>query len=62
MKKLRQYKRWGIYELNDKEKLEHGFNFAVIHPNNMGCYPIYPSDTDMEIDSMTAAISWIDNY
>ncbi len=62
MKKVKQLKKWGIYELSEKERLEHGFNFAVIHPENMGTGLITARDTDMEMDTLENAISWINNY
>lgn len=62
MKKVKQLKKWGIYELSEKERLEHGFNFAVIHPDTMGSCLLSPKDTDMEMESLENAISWINNY
>lgn len=66
MKKVKQYKRWGIYQVTDKEKKEYdcGFNFAVIHPDIMSApHPwLEPGDTDMECETLEEAISWIDNY
>lgn len=63
MKKVKQLKGWGIFENNKKEVEEYGFNFTVLHPNNMD-YPhmCNPSDTDMEVNSLEEAISWIKNY
>ena len=62
MKKVKQLKKWGIYELSEKERLEHGFNFAVIHPEVMGTGLITAKDTDMEMETLEQAISWINNY
>ena len=62
MKKVKQLNRWGIYELSPKEQKEHGFGFAVIHPDVTGCGLLGPSDTDVEIDTLEDAISWIENY
>jgi len=62
MRKVKQLKKWGIYELSPKEKAEHGFNFAVIHPDTMGTGLITAKDTDMEMDSLENAIMWINNY
>lgn len=62
MRKIRQYKNWGIYALSTKEQSEYGFDYAVIHPNNMGCSMLTPADSDMEMDSQEDAIFWIDNY
>lgn len=64
MKKVKQFKKWGIYALTDKEREEYGFSYAVIHPDIMECpHPwLEPSDTDMEMDSLEDCISWIKNY
>lgn len=66
MKKIKQYKRWGIYEVTakDKQKYDVDFNYAVIHPDIMECpHPwLEPSDTDWECDTIEECISWIDNY
>jgi hypothetical protein len=62
MKKVKQLKRWGIYELSPKEQQEHGFNFAVIHPDVMGSGNVTARDTDMEIDTLEDAINWVMNY
>jgi len=62
MKKVKQVKSWGIYELSSKEQEEHGFNFAVIHPEVMGCGNVTASDSDMELDNLEDAISWVNNY
>lgn len=63
MKKVKTLKGWGIYQNNEKEIKEYGFNFTVLHPDNMEySYMCKPSDTDMECDTLEAAISWIKNY
>jgi len=64
MKRIKTLKKWGIYQLNDKELKEYTFNIAVIHPDNMECYSscLSPSDTDMELDTLVQAIEWIKNY
>lgn len=62
MKKVKQLKNWGIYELSDKEKSEHGFGFAVIHPDTMGCGNVTPSDTDWECETIEEATAWVENY
>ncbi|MDQ7095002.1 hypothetical protein REC12_15505 [Desulfosporosinus sp. PR] len=62
MKKIKSLKKWGIYELNEKERLEYGFNFAVIHPNNMGSGLLSPRDSDIEIDTLEGSIDWVNNY
>lgn len=63
MKKVKSLKGWGIYQNNDKEVKEYGFKFTVLHPDNMEyAYLCSPADTDMELDSLNAAIDWIKNY
>jgi hypothetical protein len=62
MKKIKNLKSWGIFELNAKEILEYGFHFAVIHPNDMDCGLLSPSDTDMEMESLDDCIAWILKY
>ena len=62
MKKIKSLKKWGIYELSPKEKIEHGFGVAVIHPDVMGCGNVTARDTDAEINSLEEAVSWIENY
>jgi len=62
MRKIKQLKKWGIYELNEKERLEYGFNFAVIHPDNMGIGFLSPRDSDMEMSTLENSIDWINNY
>ena len=62
MRRVKQLKGWGIYALSDKEKSEYGFNFAVIHPDNMGCGGLTPHDSDWECETMNEAESWIRNY
>lgn len=57
MKKIKSLKGWGIYQNNPKEIKEYGFNITVLHPNNME-YPYLctPSDSDIELDTIEAAI------
>lgn len=63
MKKVKQLKRWGIFQNNEKEVKEYGFNFTVLHPDNMEYfYMCSPCDSDMECDTLDTAISWIKNY
>jgi len=63
MKKVKTLKKWGIFQNNEKEIKEHGFNFTVLHPDNMEySYMCNPSDSDMECDSLKQAIEWINNY
>lgn len=63
MKKIKTLKSWGIYQNNEKEIAEYGFNITVIHPDNME-YPYMnsPRDTDAECDTIKQAVSWIKNY
>ena len=60
--KVKSLRKWGIYKLNAKEETEYGFHYAVIHPDNMGCGGLTPSDSDWECDSLTEAVDWILNY
>lgn len=64
MKKVKQLKGWGIFELSQKERSEYGFTHAVVTPENMECYSgsLTPNDTDMEINSIDEAVNWICNY
>lgn len=62
MKKIKQLKGRGIYELNEKEKKEFNFSIAVIHPDNMEYTNKMPADTDIELETVEQAISWIKNY
>ena len=65
MKKIKTLKKWAICQLNEKERAEYGFGFAVIHPDNveyLAMRILTPSDTDMECETLEEAISWINNY
>lgn len=62
MKKVKQLKKWGIYENNAKEREQYGFSFTVIHPDSMGCGLLSPSDSDWECNSLEEAVTWIENY
>lgn len=62
MKKVRQLNKWGIYELSPRERKMHRFNFAVIHPDVMGCGNVTASDTDIEVDSLEEAVLWVECY
>lgn len=65
MKRVKTLKRWGIYQLNEKEIAEYGFTFAPIHPEIMDAYKdsgISPEDADWECNTLEEAISWINNY
>ncbi|MEG1632397.1 MAG: hypothetical protein RR423_09165 [Hydrogenoanaerobacterium sp.] len=63
MRRIKKYKNWGIYQNNEKEIEEYGFNITVLHPDNMEYkYMCSPADSDMELDTLKEAISWIDNY
>lgn len=62
MKRVKQFKKWGIYQLSEKEQKEYGFAYAVIHPDTMGCGLLSPKDSDIECETLSAAIDWINNY
>ena len=63
MKKVKQLKGWGIYRNNAKEIEEYGFAFTVIHPDNMEyAYLCTPADSDIECETLEAAVDWIRNY
>lgn len=67
MKKIKVLKGWGIYQNNEKEIQEYGFNITVLHPDNMECVKdsgmiFTPADSDMELENIQAAIDWINNY
>jgi len=67
MKHIKNLKQWGIYQNNEKEVKEYGFNITVLHPDNMECIKdsgmiFSPSDSDMEIDTIEAAEHWITHY
>jgi hypothetical protein len=62
MRKIKQLKRWGVYQLNEKEVSEYGFAYAVIHPDVMGCGLLSPSDSDIECETLDRAIEWINLY
>jgi len=65
MRKIKQYKKWGIYQITEKEKKNGcSFNIAVIPPDLMECpFPhLEPTDTDIELDTVEDAMLWIDNY
>lgn len=62
MKKVKTFKGWGIYQNNAKEIEEYRFNITILHSDNMEySYLCSPSDSDMEMDSIEAAIDWIRN-
>jgi len=67
MKRIKILKKWGIYQNNKKEVEEYGFQITVLHPNNMECVAdsgniFSPADTDMELDTIEDAETWIKNY
>lgn len=63
MKRIKKVKGWGIYQNNEREVAEFGFNITVLHPDNMEtAYMCSPRDTDMEFDTIEAAEQWIRNY
>lgn len=62
MKKVKQYKNWGIYQNNEKELLFYGFKYTVIHPDLKGVGGLTPADSDIECHCLTGCMSWIDGY
>lgn len=63
MKKIKQLNGWGIYQNNVKEQKEYGFNITILHPDNMEySYMCSPADSEMEFETVDAAIYWIKNY
>ena len=63
MKKIKTHKKWGIYQNNEKEITEHGFNITVLTPDNMEyAYMCSPSDSDMEFNTVDEAVYWINHY
>lgn len=63
MRKIRVLNGWGIYQNNEKEVKEYGFNLTVLHPDNMEySYLCSPRDSDMECDTLESAVDWIVNY
>ena len=62
MKRVRTLKKWGIYELTEKEQKEYGFSHAVIHPDTMGAGNVTARDSDWECNTLAEAESWIKNY
>ena len=63
MKRIKIYKKWGIYQNNEKEVAEYGFAVTILHPNDMD-YPhlCSPHDSDMEMNSVEDAVYWINHY
>jgi hypothetical protein len=63
MKLVKRLKGWGIYLNNAKEVKECGFAVTVLHPDDMEySYMCGPSDTDIELETVEAAVNWIKNY
>lgn len=62
MRKVKQLKKWKIYENSEKEVKEYGFKYTVIHPDNDGCVGLTPADSDWECETLDEAIDWIQNY
>lgn len=67
MKLLKRLNNWGIYQNNAKETEEYGFPITVLHPNNMECVKdsgniFTPADSDMEMNTVEAAVDWIKHY
>ena len=62
MKKVKQLKGWQIFKNSPKEVAEYGFEYTLLHPDNVGVPGLNPSDSDWECDTMEECISWINNY
>lgn len=62
MKKIKQLNNWDICELSKREQEQHGFKYAVIHPNTKETGWVTASDTDIECETLEQAIAWIENY
>ncbi|MCL2188452.1 MAG: hypothetical protein FWC16_00665 [Defluviitaleaceae bacterium] len=63
MKKIKTLKGWGVFKNNAKETQEHGFKITVLHPDNMEyAYLCSPHDTDMELETLESAVSWIESH
>lgn len=62
MKKIKTLKKWGIYELSEREQKQYNFKIAVIHPDIMGCGNVTAADSDWECETVEDAVSWIVNY
>lgn len=63
MKRIKKLSGWGVFANNEKEVAEYGFSFTVLHPDNMEySYMCSPSDSDIECETLEAAIYWIKHY
>lgn len=62
MKKVKTMKNWSIYEMSEKERIEYGFNFTVIHAELKGLIGLSPQDSDWECESLEMAIEWVECY
>ena len=63
MKKIKTLRGWGIFKNNAKETKEYGYEYTVIHPENMEyAYMCDPSDSDVPCETLEEAINWIKNY
>jgi len=63
MKRIKNFRKWGIYQNNSKEIAEHGFSITILHPDNMEqSYMCSPKDSDMEFDKVEDAEYWIVHY
>lgn len=63
MTRVKKLKGWGIFQNNSKEVKNYGFRFTVLHPDNMEYRCLCtPADSDIELDTLEAAIDWIQNY
>ena len=69
MKHVRNYKKWGIYEVTPKEIIEYPCSerFALIHPETMEALRgtgirLTPYDADWFTEQLHMCTEWIDNY
>lgn len=63
MKKVKSVKKFVIYELNERERAEYGFNYAPVLKESVEAYgKVYPDDADIECETLDQAISWAKHY
>lgn len=63
MKKIKTVRDFVIYELNKREQDEYGFAYAPVLKESVEAYgKVYPSDADIECETLELAISWAQNY
>ncbi len=63
MRKVKSVKKFVIYELNERERAEYGFNYAPVLKESVEAYgKVYPYDADIECETLDQAISWAKHY